>query len=134
MSPVVPPSLNMFLGIDFGLKRTGIAVGNRLMRTAQAAGSVHAQGDARFEQIALRLKEWQPDALVIGVPYHPDGAAHENTARAKKFGRQLHGRFGLPVFEVDERYSTTEALSSGARDADAQSACIILEQFLRSLA
>lgn len=133
-SPAVPPSLNMFLGIDFGLKRTGIAVGNRLLRTAQAAGSVHAQGDARFEQIALRLKEWQPDALVIGVPYHPDGAAHENTARAKKFGRQLHGRFGLPVFEVDERYSTTEALSSGARDADAQSACIILEQFLRSLA
>ena len=131
---VVAPSLNMFLGIDFGLKRTGIAVGNRLMRTAQAAGSVHAQGDARFVQIALRLKEWQPDALVIGVPYHPDGAAHENTARAQKFGRQLHGRFGLPVFEVDERYSTTEALSSGARDADAQSACIILEQFLRSLA
>ena len=130
---VVAPSLNMFLGIDFGLKRTGIAVGNRMLRTAQAAGSVHAHGDARFAQIALRLKEWQPDALVIGVPYHPDGAAHENTARAKKFGRQLHGRFGLPVFEVDERYSTTEALSSGARDADAQSACIILEQFLRSL-
>ncbi len=130
---VVAPSLNMFLGIDFGLKRTGIAVGNRMLRTAQAAGSVHAQGDARFAQIALRLKEWQPDALVIGVPYHPDGAAHENTARAQKFGRQLHGRFGLPVFEVDERYSTTEALSSGARDADAQSACIILEQFLRSL-
>ncbi len=56
-----------------------------------------------------------------------------NTARAKKFGRQLHGRFHLPVFEVDERYSTTEALSSGAKDADAASACIILEQFLRSL-
>ena len=129
----VPPGLNTFLSIDFGLKRTGLAVGNRLLRTAQPAGSVHAEGDARFAQIALRLKEWQPDALVIGVPYHPDGAAHENTARAKKFGRQLHGRFGLPVFEVDERYSTTEALASGARDADAESACIILEQFLRSL-
>ncbi len=129
----VSPGLNTFLAIDFGLKRTGLAVGNRLLRTAQPAGSVHAEGDARFAQIALRLKEWQPDALVIGVPYHPDGAAHENTARAKKFGRQLHGRFGLPVFEVDERYSTTEALASGARDADAASACIILEQFLRSL-
>ena len=70
---------------------------------------------------------------MIGVPYHPDGAAHENTQRAQKFGRQLHGRFGLPVFEVDERYSTTEALASGAKDADAASACIILEQFLRSL-
>lgn len=132
-SPPVSPALNTFLAIDFGLKRTGIAVGNRLLRTAQPAGSIHAQGDARFVHIAQRLREWEPDALVIGIPYYPDGAAHENTARARKFGRQLQGRFGLPVFEVDERYSTTEALQSGARDADATSACIILEQFLRSL-
>ncbi len=129
----VPLILTTFIAFDFGMKRTGVAVGNRLLGTAQAQGSIHAQGDARFEHIAQRLKEWQPDAIVIGVPYHPDGAAHDNTARAKKFGRQLHGRFGLPVFEIDERYSTTEALASGARDADAASACIILEQFLRSL-
>ena len=129
----VPAQLVTFIAFDYGEKRTGVAVGNRLMGTAQAQGSVHAQGDARFALIEKRIKEWQPDAIVIGVPYHPDGAAHENTARAKKFGRQLHGRFGLPVFEVDERYSTTEALSSGAKDADAASACIILEQFLRSL-
>lgn len=130
----VPTTLSTFIAFDFGLKRTGVAVGNRLMGTAQAQGSIHAQGDARFAHIAQRLKEWQPDAIVIGVPFHPDGVAHENTARAQKFGRQLHGRFGLPVFEVDERYSTTEALASGAKDADAASACIILEQFLRSLA
>lgn len=130
---LVPAALTTFLAIDFGLKRTGIAVGNRLLRTAQPVGSVKAEGDARFALIEKHLKEWQPDALVIGVPYHPDGAAHENTARARKFGRQLHGRFALPVFEVDERYSTTEALASGAKDADAASACIILEQFLRSL-
>ena len=134
-SPAVPEPAVMttFLAIDFGLKRTGIAVGNRLLRTAQSVGTVRAEGDARFALIEKHLKEWQPDALVIGVPYHPDGAAHENTARAKKFGRQLHGRFKLPVFEVDERYSTTEALASGAKDADAASACIILEQFLWSL-
>lgn len=83
--------------------------------------------------MAERIREWQPDALVIGVPYHPDGASHENTARSLKFARQLRGRFGLQVFEVDERYSTTEAHSTGARDADAASACIILEQFLRNL-
>jgi putative Holliday junction resolvase len=130
---LVPVSLTTFLAIDFGLKRTGLAVGNRLMRSAQSVGTVHAQGNARFTLLEKHLKEWQPDAIVIGVPYHPDGAAHENTARAKKFGRQLHGRFSVPVFEVDERYSTTEALASGARDADAASACIILEQFLRSL-
>jgi putative Holliday junction resolvase len=129
----VPVELQSFLAIDFGTKRTGIAVGNRIMRTAQSVGTVKAQGDTRFALIEKYLKDWQPDAIVIGVPYHPDGAAHENTARAKRFGRQLHGRFALPVFEVDERYSTTEALSSGALDADSASACIILEQFLRSL-
>jgi putative holliday junction resolvase len=129
----VPASLQTFLALDFGVKRTGFAVGNRLMRTAQPQGTLAAEGDARFVKIAQQLKEWQPDALVVGVPFHPDGAAHENTARARKFVRQLQGRFKLPVFEVDERYTTTEALSMGAKDADAAAACIILEQFLRSL-
>lgn len=129
----VPACLQTFLALDFGIKRTGFAVGNRLMRTAQPQGTIAAEGDARFAKIALQIKEWQPDALVIGVPYHPDGAEHENTLRARKFGRQLRGRFNLMVFEVDERYTTTEALSMGAKDADAQAACIILEQFLRSI-
>ena len=129
----VPANLQTFLALDFGIKRTGFAVGNRLMRTAQPQGTIAAEGDARFVKIALQIKEWQPDALVIGVPYHPDGAEHENTLRARKFGRQLQGRFKLPLFEVDERYTTTEALSMGAKDADAQAACIILEQFLRSI-
>ena len=122
-----------FMAFDFGTKRIGVAVGNRMLGTAQPQTTITAIGDARFAQIAQRLKDWQPDALVIGVPYHPDGAPHENTLRAQKFGRQLRGRFSLPVFEVDERYSTTEALSMGAKDADAASACIILEQFLRNL-
>lgn len=81
---------------------------------------------------AAERAEWQPDALVVGVPYHPDGANHENTRRASALPSCM-GRFRLPVYEVDERYSTTEALAGGARDADAASACIILEQFLRSL-
>lgn len=131
--PVVPAHLQTFLALDFGLKRTGFAVGNRLMRTAQPQGTITAEGDARFAKVAQQLKTWQPDALVVGVPFHPDGAAHENTLRARRFARQLHGRFNLPVFEVDERYTTTEARTSGARDADAAAACIILEQFLRSL-
>lgn len=130
----VPAQLQTFLALDLGLKRTGVAVGNRLLGSATPQNTIRAEGDARFAQVAQRIAEWQPDALVLGVPYHPDGASHDNTARALKFGRQLRGRFGLPVFEVDERYSTTEAHSSGARDADAASACIILEQFFRSLA
>ena len=122
-----------FLAFDFGLKRVGVATGNRLLQTATAQRTLLSTGDARFADVAKLIAQWQPDALVVGVPFHPDGAAHENTLRARKFGRQLAGRFKLPVHEVDERFSTTEALSQGARDADAASACIILEQFLRSL-
>lgn len=129
-TPVVQQS---FLAFDFGLKRVGVATGNRLLQTATAQRTLLSTGDARFADVAKLIAQWQPDALVVGVPFHPDGAAHENTLRARKFGRQLAGRFKLPVHEVDERFSTTEALSQGARDADAASACIILEQFLRSL-
>ncbi len=125
--------LQTFLAFDFGQKRTGVAVGNRLTRDARPQSTVVAEGDARFVKITKLIADWQPDALVIGVPFHPDGAEHENTLRARRFGRQLQGRFNLPVFEVDERYSTTEALSNGAKDADAGAACIILEQFLRNL-
>lgn len=132
-SVAVPAHFQSFLAFDFGLKRTGVAVGTRMLRTATPRGTIRAEGDARFAQVAERIAEWQPDALVVGVPYHPDGAPHENTARAQKFARQLRGRFGLPVYEVDERYSTTEAQAAGARDADAASAAIILEQFLRNL-
>jgi putative Holliday junction resolvase len=129
----VSAHLSTFLALDYGLKRTGVAVGNRLMRSATPQATIAAEGDARFAKIEQRLKEWQPDALVVGVPFHPDGAEHENTLRARKFARQLRGRFGLPVFEVDERYSTTEAHANGAKDADAGAACVILEQFFRGL-
>ena len=132
-APDVPAHFQTFLAFDFGLKRTGVAVGTRLMRSATPQGSIRAEGDARFSPIEARIREWQPDALVIGVPFHPDGAPHENTQRAQKFARQLRGRFGLPVYEVDERYSTTEAAAGHPSDVDAASAAVILEQFLRNL-
>jgi putative Holliday junction resolvase len=132
----VPAHLGSFLAFDFGLKRTGVAVGNRLTGRATPQPTIRAEGDARWAQVAARIAEWRPDALVVGVPFHPDGAEHENTRRARRFARQLHGRFALPVYEVDERYSSTEALAGGAREADVDgvAAAIILEQFLRSLA
>lgn len=130
----VDPRLQTFLALDFGAKRTGVAVGNRLLRQASPQPTIAAAAAAaRLDAVGQRVREWQPDALVVGVPRHPDGAPHENTARAQKFARQLRERFRLPVFEVDERYSTTEALQDGARDADAGAACVILDQFLRSL-
>lgn len=122
-----------FLAFDFGPRRVGVACGNTLLRRAQPLATIAVAGDARFAAVQRLLDEWQPDALVVGVPRHPDGAEHEQTRRARRFARQLHGRYRLPVHEVDERYTPVEALAAGASDADAAAAALILEQYLRSL-
>ena len=122
-------AVQSYLAFDYGLKRVGVASGNTMLRQAQPLRTIAADGDARFAQIGSLIDEWRPNALVVGVPFHPDGAEHENTLRARRFARQLQGRFKLPVHEVDERYSTTEAHADGARDLDAASAAILLLQF-----
>ena len=121
-----------FLSFDFGTRRIGVASGNTLLGQGQARQTLVASGSALFKDIARLIGEWRPDALVVGVPFYPDGAPHDNTARAQRFARQLKGRFHLPVHEVDERYTTTEALAAGAPDADAEAAAIILTQFLQA--
>ena len=133
MSAVAPMRRpHAFLAFDFSPRRVGVAVGNLVLMQAQPLTTVSSMGDARFAAIARLVHEWQPDALVVGVPTHPDGAPHDNTRRAKAFARQLHGRFRLPVHEVDERYTSVEAKSQGATDVDAAAAALILEQYLRA--
>ena len=127
------PAAHSFLAFDFGTARVGVASGNSLTASATPLCTVAAQGEARFEAIGRLIAQWRPAALVVGVPFHPDGAAHVNTERARRFGRRLKARFGLPVHEVDERYTTTDAKRAGAVDLDAAAAAIILEQHLAAL-
>ena len=127
----------LFLALDYGTRRIGVASGNSLTRTATPLTTVaEASPAARFAAIGRLIADWQPTALVVGVPRHPDGAPHDNTRRAERFARQLQGRFGLPVHAVDERYTTTEAKAHGASevDVDAASAALILEQYLNESA
>ena len=135
------------LGFDYGARRIGVAIGNTLTRTARPLQIVRESVVARrFERIGGLVREWHPDALVVGRPLHPDGRAHAVTAAAERFARQLNGRFGLPVELVDERYSTVEARSRAALaradgtasgpaddDDDAMAAAVILEQYLGGL-
>lgn len=121
-----------FVAFDFGTRRIGVAVGNALLKQARPLRTI-AGGAACFDEIGALLREWQPDALVVGVPFHPDGAPHLNTEAARRFARRLRGRFGLPVIEVDERWTTAEAIAAGAADVDAAAAALILDQHLRGL-
>ena len=129
----IPGQPLSFLAFDFGARRVGVASGNSLTRSATPLTTVAAQGEARLAAIGKLIDEWRPTALVVGVPFHPDGMPHANTARARRFGRELQARFELPVHEIDERYTTTAAAAAGERDLDAAAAAIILEQHLAGL-
>ncbi len=128
------------LAFDYGEKRIGVAVGNMLTRQARALAVVpNANREYRFEAVGKLIGEWKPDALVVGLPLHPDGTPHDMTRLAKRFGNQLNGRFNLPVAWVDERYSSVQA-AADLRDAgvrvdmlDAEAARIILQQYLDGL-
>lgn len=128
------------LGFDFGVRRIGVALGNTLTGDARALAIVDAVPvDRRFERIAALLREWGPARLVVGRPLDEDGSVTETTRRADRFANQLHGRFGLPVERVDERFSSREAqaiiASAGGRpqDEDGVAAAVILSQYLDGL-
>ena len=74
-SPPFPRSFRLFLLLILASSARG-GLGNRMLRTASLRPPSRPRA-ARFAQVAGASTEWQPDALVIGVPYHPDGANHE---------------------------------------------------------
>ncbi|HVW52304.1 MAG TPA: Holliday junction resolvase RuvX [Trinickia sp.] len=128
------------LAFDYGEKRIGVAIGNVLTRQARALVVVpNRSREFRFEAVGKLIDEWKPEALVVGLPCHPDGTPHEMTQLAKRFGNQLNGRFNLPVDWVDERYSSVAAdldmreKGASAQMRDAEAACIILQQYLDGL-
>ena len=128
------------LAFDFGEKRIGVAVGERLLAQAHPLTTIRGEANAeRFAAIAALINEWQPVCLVVGLPVALDGAAHAMTARCTRFANQLRGRFGLPVDYAEERLSSVEAeerLRESGHDArsarehvDALAAQLILQGY-----
>ncbi|MYN02541.1 Holliday junction resolvase RuvX [Pseudoduganella sp. DS3] len=118
------------LGFDFGIKRVGVAMGNTMIGQATPLAVIQSTvNDARFAEIKALIDKWGPTKLVVGLPFHPDGAEHEMTARCRKFANQLNGRFNLPVVLVDERYSSVMIQAKRGEIIDDRAAAIILQQY-----
>lgn len=126
------------LAFDFGTRRIGVAFGQELLGRARPVTLLPARdGIPDWNAIAALIEEWQPDQLVVGLPLNMDDSENEMCARARKFGKRLHGRFHLPVAMVDERLSSFEAkgevlAAGGSRDfgrhgVDDRAAVLILE-------
>ena len=125
-------SLITVLAFDYGTKRIGVSVGNSLTKSAEALNVINnVREEVRFKAVEHLILQWNPSAIVVGLPFHPDGVEHEMTQRAKRFGQQIKGRFSRPVYFLDERYSS--AILDGNRQyqdrLDSHAAALILEQF-----
>ncbi|MDA8484972.1 Holliday junction resolvase RuvX [Pseudomonas resinovorans] len=136
-----PKPLRLLLGFDYGTKQIGVAVGQAVTGQARELKVLKAQnGVPDWQQVEALVREWQPDAMVVGLPLNMDGTPSDMSARAEKFARRLNGRFNLPVFTHDERLTTFEAkghrMAQGQRDGyrdrpvDALAAALLLEGWL----
>jgi putative Holliday junction resolvase len=103
------PTAN-YLGFDYGEKTIGVAVGNDSSCQAHPLAAVRViRGQPEWDKIGQLIEEWQPAALVVGLPLNMDGSENLVTPRARKFGNRLNGRYNLPVHMVDERLTTRDA-------------------------
>ena len=129
--------MGTLLGFDYGPRKIGVAVGQTITGSASPLTTLRSHGErpdwARIEGL---IREWQPEAAVVGLPYNMDDSETEIAPRARRFARQLEGRFGLQVHLVDERLTSLEARRQLGRTAtsleaiDAMAAKLILETWL----
>lgn len=131
----------IYLSFDFGVKRFGVAKGNKLLGTATELSPIKAKdGIPDWGIIDKLIAEWRPDGIVVGLPLNMDGSESEMSLRAKKFGKRMKGRFNLPVEMMDERLSSFEAkqyvkensdryTDFGEHSVDGAAACLILESW-----
>lgn len=128
------------IGFDFGLRRIGVAIGQTITQTASPEAIVNSQdGKPDWEHITQLFEKWQPVAIVVGLPMRLDGTEQAMTQPARKFGQRLSGRYGKPVFFIEEQLSSIEAeqrqtnrgKSGKQTHIDDHAAQIILENWLQ---
>lgn len=131
--------IQQVLGFDFGEKRIGVATGQAITQSANPVTTLNSiNNKPDWEAIEKLINHWQPDALIVGLPFYLDGSESEMTKRAEKFSRQLEGRFNLPVHTHNEALSSFEAeqfLQSkkkqhNKQDIDKIAAAIIVQSWL----
>lgn len=123
------------LAFDYGLKKIGVAIGNTLLAQARPLAILEPVTRVqRFEQIEALLKEWQPDAVVVGIPLTEEGAEQHASLRCRRFANQLHGRYGLRVHLINEYGSSMEAqqLLGTHETDDAMAAKVILQRWFEA--
>lgn len=130
-------SINKIMGFDFGTRWIGTAIGQTITQTASPLKTFETKNNKPdWNGIEKQIKEFSPDLLVIGLPLNADGEEQDISQKARKFSRQLEGRFHIKTEMVDERLTTRQVYIDSAENhltkqqIDAASAVLITQSWL----
>nr|WP_296747838.1 Holliday junction resolvase RuvX [Thioalkalivibrio sp.] len=120
------------MAFDYGQRRLGIAVGDKITGSARGLVTVRSNSPDAPKTIAALVAEWRPDAFVVGWPTRADGAPTELGPAIRRFAEELGRGHDLPVYWADERLSShlgRERVRHRGSDPglDAHAAAVILE-------
>ena len=103
-----------YVGIDYGLVRTGLAVSDPEGRMAFPLATFSLRDfpgrGALLAALAVRIAEAGAGAVVIGLPLHADGSESETTRQVRNVAKRIRRRIALPVYFMPELLSSAEAL------------------------
>ena len=124
---------SIVMSFDFGMKRIGVAVGQKVTQTASGLGVVQAfDGIPKWDYLDKIVLDWQPERFIVGLPINMDGSNSEMSKKAQKFSRRISSRYNIRSEMFDERLTSFEAREhDGKTHIDAIAAKIILESWLR---
>lgn len=129
--------MTTLLGFDYGPAKIGVAVGQTMTGTASPLETLRAiQQHPDWDGITRLVSTWEPQELVVGLPFNMDDTEAEPADKARRFARQLEGRYHLKVHLVDERLTSIEARRilprkpKNIEELDAIAAQLILETWL----
>jgi len=98
------------LAIDYGERRTGLAVSDELGITAQGLDTlVIKDGEDAAARVALVVEQYDADPIVIGLPRNMDGSESEKSLKVREFGARLGESTGRRILYLDERMTTLQA-------------------------
>lgn len=123
-----------YLGIDFGLKKIGLASGDDETGLAFPMGNIDG-GAKAISTIMNRARDEGAEALVIGLPIPDAHQTETQLERTKQFVRDVQAATSMQVFVVDEQFTSAEARRlqqeyGSDMPEDAIAAQIILQAFL----
>lgn len=130
-----------YLGIDYGQKRTGIAVTDPGGGMAFPRCTLAMRGkDIFFAELLALIEKEQPGGIVVGLPLYLDGTDSETTRQVRNMAARLKRRCSLPVYLVEEAlssYDAEERMKTAGADRKKRRECLdqaaavaILESFL----